>query len=74
MKVDGVQEAKADFRKDWAWAKYDPGKTSPEKLVKAINDNTSFKAKLPEKTKKEPRSESDPQAWLEKPGWSRSSI
>lgn len=58
MKLDGVKEAKADHQKNWAWAKYDPGKVSPEKLVDAINQNTSFKAKLPpEKQEKKDRSE-----------------
>ncbi len=49
MKVDGVQEAGADFQKNSAWAKYDPAKTSPEKLVEAVNKNTRFKASLPAK-------------------------
>ena len=48
--VEGCQEAKADWEKRWAWAKYDPHKTNPEELVKAINDNTAFEAKLPEKS------------------------
>lgn len=51
MKVDGVKEAKADYKKDWAWARYDPAKVTPEQLVEAINKNTSFKASLPAKTK-----------------------
>jgi copper chaperone CopZ len=52
--VDGVKEAKADYQRDWAWAKYDPAKVTPEKLVEAINKNTNFKASLPEKQKDKP--------------------
>lgn len=52
MNVEGCEEAKADWEKGWAWAKYDPDKTNPEALVKAINENTAFEAKLPEKEKK----------------------
>ena len=48
--MEGCEEAKADWEKGWAWAKYDPDKTNPEELVKAINDNTAFEASLPEKT------------------------
>ncbi len=48
--MEGCEEAKADWEKGWAWAKYDPDKTSPEKLVKAINENTAFEASLPEKS------------------------
>lgn len=46
-------EAKADWEKDWAWARYDPAKTSPEKLVEAINEDTAFEARLPEKSENE---------------------
>jgi copper chaperone CopZ len=49
MKVEGVQEAGADFEKSTAWAKYDPAKTSPQNLVEAVNKNTRFKASLPRK-------------------------
>jgi len=52
MNAEGCEEAKADWEKDWAWAKYDPDKTNPEELVKAINENTAFEAKLSEKEKK----------------------
>ncbi|MBI4474928.1 MAG: hypothetical protein HY646_19830 [Acidobacteria bacterium] len=47
MKVPGVIEAKADHERKWAWAKYDPAKTTPDKLVEAINKNTNFKASSP---------------------------
>ena len=46
MKVEGVKEAKADHEKGTAWAKYDATKTSPEKLVEAINKATRFRASL----------------------------
>ena len=48
--MEGCEEAKADWEKGWAWAKYDPTKTNPEKLANAINENTAFEASLPEKT------------------------
>ena len=48
MKVEGCKEAKADWEKNWAWARYDPEKTTPEELVKAINEGTRFEAELPE--------------------------
>ena len=48
MQVDGVEEARADHVKARAWAKYDPSKTTPEKLVEAVNSKTTFQASLPE--------------------------
>jgi len=45
-KIDGVKDAKADYEKAWAWAKYDPSKTAPEKLAEAINKNTQFSAEV----------------------------
>ncbi len=51
MKVDGVKEAKAEYKKNWAWAKYDPAKVTPEKLVEEINAKTRFRAKLPSSEK-----------------------
>jgi hypothetical protein len=59
MKVEGCEDAKADWEKGWAWAQYDPEKTNPEDLVKAINENTAFEAKLPEKSKKKEKDDSD---------------
>ncbi len=56
--MEGCQEAKADWEKGWAWAKYDPDKTNPEELVKAINDNTAFEASLPEKTENQDKEDS----------------
>ena len=51
-KVEGCEEAKADWEKGWAWARYDPSKTSPEELVEAVNENTAFEAELPKKDEK----------------------
>jgi hypothetical protein len=62
MNVEGCEEAKADWEKGWAWAKYDPDKTNPEALVKAINENTPFEAKLPEKKKMKEKDDSDSHA------------
>lgn len=64
MNVEGVSEAKADWEKGWAWARYDPSKTSPEKLVEAVNENTAFEAKLPEKDDKKKREEWSELTWL----------
>lgn len=51
--MEGCEEAKADWEKGSAWAKYDPDETDPEELVKAINESTPFEAKLPKKTENE---------------------
>jgi hypothetical protein len=48
--VEGCEHAKADWEKGRAWASYDPDKTNPEELIQAINENTAFEAKLPEKS------------------------
>ncbi len=61
MEVEGCEQAKADWEKGWAWAKYDPEKTNPEELVKAINENTGFEAKLPKKTENQKTEDSDSQ-------------
>lgn len=49
MKVEGCEDANADWEKGWAWAKYDPAQTNPAELVNAINENTAFEASLAEK-------------------------
>jgi len=59
LKVEGCVEAKVDWEKGWAWAKYDPDKTNPEELVQAINENTAFEAKLPENAKNKEKDDSD---------------
>jgi hypothetical protein len=41
-----VKEARADHVKGSAWVKYDPSKTSPEKLVEAVNKTTPYHASL----------------------------
>jgi copper chaperone CopZ len=45
-KVDGVTEAAADCHKGSATVKYDPKKTSPEKLVDALK-GTKYTATIP---------------------------
>jgi len=60
MKVEGCKEAKADWEKNWAWAEYDPEKTTPEELVKAINENTRFEAELSEKPSEKGDSQKEP--------------
>ncbi len=54
MNVEGVKEAKADYKKNWAWAKYDPAKITSQELVEVINTKTRFKASLPESKGKQP--------------------
>jgi copper chaperone CopZ len=46
MKVDGVTDARADHTKGSAWAKYDPSKTTPVKLVEVVNKTTPYHASL----------------------------
>ena len=43
----GLRRSEGRLGKGLAWAKYDPDKTSPEELVKAVNENTAFEAKRP---------------------------
>lgn len=43
-KIDGVTAAKASQPKGTAEIAYDPAKTSPEAIAKAINEKTPFKA------------------------------
>ena len=50
INVEGCEDAKADWEKGWAWAKYDPSRTNPKELVNAVNENTAFEASLREKT------------------------
>jgi len=50
-KLDGVVKVKADYEKGTAMVVYEKGKTDVDKIVKAINTETSFKATAPkEKT------------------------
>jgi copper chaperone CopZ len=53
MKLEGVKSASADYKSGDVRVQYDPGKTSPEKIIKAFNHGTSgFHAELaPQKSK-----------------------
>ena len=46
-KIAGVKTAKVDQPKGEAEITYDPAKTSPEAIAKAINQKTGFKAEPP---------------------------
>ena len=48
--VDGIVAAKADYEKGRATVTYEEDKVTVEQIVKLINDKTSFKASIPEKT------------------------
>ena len=54
--MEGCEETKADWEKGWAWARYDPDKTNPEELVKAINEKTVFEAEFHKKTENKEKS------------------
>lgn len=49
-KVDGVTAAKASQPNGTAEITYDPAKTSPETIVKVINEQTPFKAEVTKKS------------------------
>jgi len=50
-KLDGVVKVKADYEKGVASVVYETAKTDVDKIVEAINTETTFKAKAPkEKT------------------------
>lgn len=46
-KVDGVKSAKVSYEKGTAEITYDPGKTNPEAIAKAITEHSGFKASAP---------------------------
>jgi copper chaperone len=46
-KVDGVKEAKVSHEKGTAEVVYDPDKTTPEAIAKAITEKSGFKASVP---------------------------
>ena len=48
-KLDGIVAAMADYQKGQATVTYVEDKVSVEKIVETINDETSFKASMPEK-------------------------
>ncbi|MGH9311582.1 MAG: heavy-metal-associated domain-containing protein [Vicinamibacterales bacterium] len=51
-KIDGVTAANASQPKGSAEITYDPSKTTPEAIAKAITDKTGFKAEVPKKDQK----------------------
>jgi copper chaperone CopZ len=48
--VDGVKACKADYKRGTAEVTYDPSKTTPEAIAKAISEKTGFKATAPKKS------------------------
>ena len=46
VRVDGYKKMTADVSKEEVEVEYDPAKTDPEKLAKAITDNTDFQASV----------------------------
>jgi len=50
-KVGGVIEAKVTYENGLAEVTYDPAKTTPEKITKAITENSGFKAEPPSSPK-----------------------
>jgi mercuric ion binding protein len=46
-KVEGVKDAKVSYAKGTAEVTYDPAKTSPEAIARAITDKSGFKAEAP---------------------------
>lgn len=52
QKVDGVKDAKVSYEKGTAEVTYDQTKTSPEKIAKAITENSGFRAEVPKKGKR----------------------
>ena len=47
VKVEGYKSMKADVKKQEVSVTFDPAKTKPQALAKAINDNTNFRASVP---------------------------
>jgi len=50
-RIDGVIAAKANQPKGTAEITFDPAKTSPEAIAKAISEQTAFKAERPPRDK-----------------------
>ena len=51
-KIDGVKAAKVSQPKGIAEITYDPAKTNPEAIAKAISERTAFKAEVQSEPKK----------------------
>jgi copper chaperone CopZ len=50
-KVDGVKAVTVSYDKAAADVTYDPAKTTPAAIAKAITEKTGFKAEIPRQTK-----------------------
>ncbi len=48
-KVDGVKDARVSYEKSTAQVTYDPTKTTPEAIARAITEKSGFKAQAPKK-------------------------
>ena len=46
VKVDGFKSMEADVSKQQVVVKYDPTKTNPEQLAKAITDHSEFEGSV----------------------------
>lgn len=51
-KVEGVKDAKVSYEKGTAEVVYDPAKTTPEAIARAITERSGFKAHAPKKESK----------------------
>lgn len=51
-KIDGVKDATVSLKKKTAEISYDPTKTNPEAIAKAITEKTGFKTSVPKKSGK----------------------
>lgn len=52
LNVDGVKDAKVSYKEKRAEITYDPAKTNPEAIAKAITKKSGFKASVPNKSGK----------------------
>ena len=53
-RVNGVTETKVSYKEGRAEVTYDPTKTTPEAIARAITDNSGFKAEV-QKQKESPQ-------------------
>lgn len=51
-KVDGVADADVNYEKGRAVVTYDPAKTTPDKIAKAVADGTGYKAEVQKQKQK----------------------
>lgn len=52
LKVDGVKDAKVSYEEKRADITYDPSKTNPEAIAKAVTEKSGFRASVPKKSGK----------------------